>query len=120
MISFACKNISLKDLVTCSFELNKTDYSVFMFLMEHDGEFGVGDIAGIDGLERSTVQKAMKNLVSKNLVSRRQVNFSGGGYQFYYSILDKSKIKDRINTLIDGWHEKAREQIQKWDQYSSK
>jgi len=114
MISFACKDILLEDLIKCSFDLTKTDYSVFMFLIENPGEFPVGDLGKIMKLERSTVQKAIKTLVARNLVARRQVNLGGGGYQFYYSVKDKEKIKKRINIIIDGWHSKVKDAIKKW------
>ena len=33
MISFACKDIDKEELIRCSFELNKTEYKLLMFLM---------------------------------------------------------------------------------------
>jgi|FLOH01.1.fsa_nt_gi predicted transcriptional regulator len=111
MISFACKSIEIKDLIKCSFDLNKTDYTLFEFLITHKGEFAVGDINNILKLERSTIQKAIKTLLARDLVIRRQVNFGQGGYQFYYSIKDKEAVKERIIAIIDGWQKKAKDAI---------
>ena len=31
--SFACKNIDFADIIKCSFNLNKTEYTLFLFLI---------------------------------------------------------------------------------------
>ncbi|MFH1770210.1 MAG: MarR family transcriptional regulator [archaeon] len=114
MISFACKDIKLSELIRCSFNLNKTDYTVFDFLIKNDKEFSVGDIAKKLKLERSSVQKAIKNLVARNLVQRWQINLLKGGYSFLYSIKDKKHIKDDIIAIIDSWQYKVKEEVGKW------
>ncbi|MBU1201998.1 MAG: hypothetical protein KJ583_04915 [Nanoarchaeota archaeon] len=114
MISFACKKIELKDLIKCSFDLNKTDYVVFNFLMKKNKEFSVEKIAKALVFERSSVQKAIQKLVFRNLVLRRQVNLEQGGYKFFYSINDREEIKRRIQEIIDGWHRKVKEAIKDW------
>jgi len=114
MISFACKEIHIKDLLMCSFELKKTDYTVFMFLMKNEGEFTVEQIAKKLKLERSGVQKAIRNLVSKELIFRGQINLETGGYKFCYSIKDRVEIKSRISSIIDGWHAKVKYEIKNW------
>ena len=116
MISFACKEISLQEIITCSFELNKTDYKVFDFLMRNEGAFLINYIADKLELERSGVQKAIQRLVDKSLVERKQINLQKGGYKFYYSIKDKEEIKRRVEEIIDGWHHKVKEEIKKWNQ----
>lgn len=114
MISFACKDIELSELIRCSFDLNKTDYTVLDFLIKNEKEFSVNEISKALKLERSSVQKAIKNLVEKNLVQRWQVNLTKGGYSFIYSIKNKEQIKEDIITIIDGWHKKVKEEIKKF------
>jgi len=114
MISFACKEIELKDLIKCSFDLNKTDYVVFDFMMKEEKEFSINEVAEILKFERSSVQKAIQTLVSRDLIFRRQINLEQGGYKFVYSINDKENIKKRIEQIINGWHKKVKEAISSW------
>ncbi|MFC2136104.1 helix-turn-helix domain-containing protein [Bacteroidota bacterium] len=114
MISFACKDIDIKDLIKCSFDLNKTDYTLFIFLMQNEKQYSIEELSNKLKLERSSVQKAIKNLVFRKLVERKQINLDKGGYQFYYNINKKEEIKTRIEEIIDGWHRKVKEEISKW------
>jgi hypothetical protein len=79
MISFACRVIEMSDLIKCSFDLNKTDYMVFVFPIKNTGELSIEELSKKLGLERS-------------------------GYRFRYSIKDK----ERILSIIDGWHRTER------------
>ncbi|MFH1590192.1 MAG: helix-turn-helix domain-containing protein [archaeon] len=115
MISFACKDIELSELIRCSFNLNKTDYTVFDFFIKNNKEFSVSEVSKKLKLERSSVQKAIKNLVERNLVQRWQINLMKGGYSFLYSIKDKEKVKEDIITIIDSWHKKVKEAINNWN-----
>lgn len=54
-------------------------------------------------LERTTVQKAVKNLVEKNLIKRTQKNLVNGGYVFLYRIESKDEIKSRMKKIIGEW-----------------
>ena len=114
MISFACKTIELKDLITCSFDLNKTDYKLFMSLLSNKGFVTTNEIAKKVKLERSSVQKSIKRLVDKELVLRQQKNLSGGGYLFVYKIKDKPLIKKQILDTISKWNANVKSRIEKW------
>lgn len=114
MITFACKNIRLEDLVRCSFDLNKTEYAVLLFLLEQENSLPVVDIAKKMGFERTTVQKAIKKLVQKKLVKRLQQNFEQGGYQFIYHVCHKKKIKSDMKEIVHRWHSAVIAEIDKW------
>jgi predicted transcriptional regulator len=114
MLSFACKDIKFSELIRCSFELNKTEYNVFIFLFHNDSEFGTSDIAKQMGLERTTVQKSIKNLVEKSLVFRSQQNLEKGGYIFAYSIKDKLGVKERMLKIVENWYTNVTAEIKKW------
>lgn len=114
MISFACQNINLKDIVTCSFDLSKTEYELLLFLMQEEEPLTINTIAQKKQLERSTVQKAISKLHSKELVDRHQLNLSSGGYRFIYAVHDKDSIKTRLLAIVDGWHRNVNDAVQKW------
>jgi predicted transcriptional regulator len=114
MISFACKKIEIKDIVTCSFELNKTDYNLLVFLLKQKGYMTINDIANDIGLDRTSIQKSMKRLMEKSLVARSQENLEGGGYIFSYMIKDKEKIKKDILEMVNTWNKLVKNEIERW------
>ncbi len=114
MISFACQDIEFKDLLRCSFELNKTEYNVFMFLLKTDKWFITSKLGSIMNLDRTTVQKAIKRLSEKNLVTRHQENLHKGGYMFHYKIKNKEEIKQKMQNIVDNWYEEVKKEIKKW------
>jgi len=114
MISFACMKIELKNLIKCSFELNKTDYDVFIFLMSKNKTMTANEIAIQMVLDRTTVQKSIRRLAEKELVLRQQKNLTKGGYIFIYSIKDKKIIKERMSEIVKKWHDNVQKEIVKW------
>ena len=114
MISFACQDIEFKDLLRCSFQLNKTEYNVLMFLLKMDKQYTATDLADIMDLDRTTVQKAIKKLAEKELVIRKQENLDKGGYLFHYQIHNKDAIKERMLGIVERWHGAVVEEIKKW------
>ncbi len=112
MITFACKKIRLNEIISCSFSLNKTEYTVFMFLFKKEKEFDIHSLSKKMGLERTTLQKALKTLLDKKLAKRRQMNLKTGGYFFLYNIKNKNSIKMRLFEIIRQWEKIAEEEIQ--------
>ena len=112
MITFACKKIRLDELVRCSFNLNKTEYHVLMFLLRKEKEFDIHSISKKMGFERTTVQKALKTLLENKLAKRRQTNIKTGGYFFLYYIKNKDSIKMRLLEIIRQWEKNAEDAIE--------
>ena len=111
MITFSCKKISKEDLIKCSLALNKTEYNLLMFLLKKDKSFTAIQISEFMNLDRTTIQKAISNLVEKELVKRKQKNISSGGYTFLYLIEDKKEIKNKIKEVIHKWCKGVEEAI---------
>ena len=111
MISFSCKKISKEELIRCSFNLNKTEYNVLIFLLENEGKHTILDISKKMNLERTTIQKAIKNLVKNDLVKRTQINLPKGGYIFYYEINNKKNIKYRMKKIVYNWYKSVEDVI---------
>lgn len=111
-ISFACKTISYEDLIRCSFELNKTDYNLLITMMEDEVERTASDFAERMGLKRTTVQKAIKNLLKKQLVVRFRKNLPKGGYIYIYMVPSKDKIKERMREIMHHWYSQAEKEIE--------
>ncbi|MFP4645227.1 MAG: helix-turn-helix domain-containing protein [Candidatus Woesearchaeota archaeon] len=113
-LSFACKNIDFQELVMCSFELNKTEYGLFTFLLSQDEPLCTTTIGEQSGKDRTTIQKAVKKLVAKGLVNKHQVNLESGGYTFVYSIKNKEYIKSTMLDIVNKWHDAVIDQIKSW------
>ena len=64
-------------------------------------------------LERTSIQKAVKTLLSKNLVKRFQMNLSGGGYTYLYKIENRNEIKSRMKKIVHDWYKSVEKEIDK-------
>ncbi len=113
MITFSCKKISKEDIIKCAFALNKTEYNLLIFLLKKERKYTVYQISELLKLDRTTIQKAIKNLADKELVKKTQRNAPGGGRSFLYSIETKKEIKDKIKNLISKWCEEVEDAINK-------
>ncbi len=113
-LSFACKRIDFRDIVMCSFELNKTEYNLFLFLIKQKDSLSASDVGEELGKDRTTIQKAIKRLVEKNLVQKHQVNLDAGGYTFVYSIKNKEELRHNILNIVNSWHKNVVNSVKKW------
>ncbi len=114
-VSFACKKVEIKDLIKCSFGFSKTEFKVFDFLLGKDAQtFTVVDLSDKVGLDRTSIQRALKKLVEKKLVERRAKNLENGGFLYIYKILHKEDIKDKIKDNLKTWHKIAENFINNW------
>ena len=114
MIDFGCKKFGIEDIIKCSLGLSRADYKLFSFLLYQQDDLTTQEIAATLGLDRTTVQKSIKNLVTKNVVIRLQENLEKGGYLFKYRIKDKEILKRNILTILSSWTSNAEEEIRRW------
>ena len=114
MIDFACKKFDLEEVVKCSLGLSKSEFKLLKFLIENNEQFTTEQLSSKLKLDKSTIQRGVKKLHSKNLVVRGQINQSIGGYLFLYRIKDKNKIREIISNTVDSWVDVFHEKISKW------
>ncbi|MFA5952965.1 MAG: helix-turn-helix domain-containing protein [Candidatus Pacearchaeota archaeon] len=115
MIDFACKKFDVSDIVKCSLNLTKSDFNVLKFLLKNNSEkLNTEELSKKLNLDKSTIQRTVKRLYEKNLISRSQINSSIGGYSYVYKIKNKSEINSIILKILDDWHETVKENIKKW------
>ena len=114
MIDFACKQFDLKEIVKCSFGLTKSEYNLLRFLLENNKQFTTEELAKELKLDKSTIQRGVKSLHQKGLVSRGQINQSVGGYVFLYRIKDREFLIRKMVEIIDGWSEGVKKEIRNW------
>ena len=115
MIDFACKKFDIEEIVKCSLNLSKSDFNILKFLLKNSAnKFSTEEIASKLNLDQSTIQRSVKKLYKKGLISRSQMNKEGGGYLFYYKIKNKAEINNQILSIIDNWVHTVKENIKKW------
>lgn len=114
MIDFACKSFNLDEIIKCGLNLTKADIKVMRHLLKIDRWCTADTMAEHLGLNLSTVQRAVKKLYEKDLVTRTQDNLSGGGYIFQYRIKGKEHISGIIRKIIHKWVGKVEEALDKW------
>ena len=113
-ISFACQNIDFKDVIMCSFSLNKTEYALLIFLLGQQGRLSATSIGKHLNKDRTTVQKAIKKLVDTQLVSKYQINLESGGYTFVYAVKEKEELRRRILQIVQAWSDNVVAAVKSW------
>jgi predicted transcriptional regulator len=74
----------------------------------------VEELANSMRVDRTTVQKALKNLIDSELVSRKQKNLKNGGYIFIYITQEREEIKARMIKDIENWTRNAKNEVESW------
>jgi len=114
MIDFTCKNFNLEEVIKCSMGLSKSEFKLLKFFLKKNKNFNTEELCAKLRLDKSTIQRGVKKLYEKKLLIRKQVNQSGGGYLFLYTIEDKTKIRNIILKAVDGWIKIFHKRITKW------
>jgi len=110
-MDFGCKRIDPRDLIKCTFGLNKTELELFLFLSKSNRCETVQAISKHLALDRTTVQKSLKRLLNSGLIERRQNNLDNGGYVFFYCVKKKPEIRQKMLLILDEWHKSASDEV---------
>jgi predicted transcriptional regulator len=113
-ITFACKIIKEEDLIKCAFNINKTSYRILKILLKSEEKLKIVDISKELNLKRCTIQKSLKKLLKKGLISRSQKNLKKGGYIYYYHCKNKKELKNKIKNLLQQWYKNALDRLEKF------
>lgn len=112
-VNFACKKFPIDQVLRCTFGLSNPEFKILKVLLAQ-GESSVEEIAKVLGKDRTTIQRAIKGLVRKDLVKRRQYNLESGGYQYYYYPQNKEAIKQRIQKQFERFSQLVHREIENW------
>lgn len=114
MIDFACKQFSLDEIIKCSLGLSKADSKVMHFLLKERDWITAKDLAKKLSLNLTTVQRAVKKLHEKEVLTRSQENLKDGGYIFHYRIKNKKELRALIMQLVHSWVKNVEKELEKW------
>lgn len=94
--------IDFQSLMKCVLNLRSLDVNVYFKLLE--GETTVKELSNKLNCNRSTIQRALTNLVNKGLAIRKSKTMKNGGYYFEYKAVSLNTIKEKINEKIKEWY----------------
>ncbi|WP_423792952.1 helix-turn-helix domain-containing protein [Methanocaldococcus indicus] len=97
-----CHTWDIENLMSCIFGIKSSDVRVYFDLLIN-GPSKISDIAKRIDRERSTVQRAVQNLLTAGLVTRKQVNLKEGGYYYIYEAIPFEDVKKIIKENIEEW-----------------
>ena len=83
-------------------------------MLDKEESLCVSTIGEMTNKDRTTVQKAMKKLVSQELVLKHQVNLENGGYTFVYKIKNKDVLRNKMLEIVESWHNQVVKSIKSW------
>lgn len=109
-IDFTCKQVTLKDLIQCNYNLNESEYFIFSELIKSDEGLSVKELIKIVNKDRTTIQKILIKLLKRNLILKRQVNLDRG-FMFIYFAKNKNEIVKDIETNVEQYFNRIKESL---------
>ena len=99
-------------MLKCSFGLTKAGCSVLKEFLNQPGRVWISDgLAERTGHDLATVQRALKHLFERGVLSRRQQNREAGGYEYVYELKDESELLALIESTLDEWVLQAKREV---------
>ncbi|MHA1722273.1 MAG: helix-turn-helix domain-containing protein [Candidatus Baldrarchaeia archaeon] len=96
--------INFQDLMRCALNLTALDVAVYFELL--NGEVTVKKLSDKLSRNRSTIQRALTNLISKGLAIREPKTMKNGGYYFEYRAIPLKQVKETIREKVREWYTK--------------
>lgn len=88
-------------LLACLLSLNELESTVLFYLFSHS-DSTTKEVARAVGKHRSTVQKALEQLLSQGLAVRKASSLSRG-YAYVYAAISKQELKKEIVKDVKEW-----------------
>ncbi len=114
MVDLSCMDLSIEDMLQCSFGLSKLELSVLLALLKKKNWVSTNGLAVTLKKDRSVVQRGISSLMEKGLAEREQSNKDRGGYEYVYRAKDKEAIKGLILGNAQAFCTMVKETVQGW------
>lgn len=96
--------INFQNLMRCALDLSALDVDVYFRLL--DGETTVKEISNKLNRNRSTIQRALTNLINKGLATREPKTMKNGGYYFEYKAIPLEQVEKDLRERVKKWYAK--------------
>lgn len=107
--------MSCSEMLRNMLNLSETELRVYRLLLSSIGQ-RVSEVAGLIGRDRSLVQKALQNLMSAGLITRRTEKLKNGGYYYTYDAIAPSQVKKELERCIEEWHDSMLESLRRFEE----
>lgn len=95
--------------------LTETELRVYRLLLSSEGQ-RVSDMAKQVGRDRSSIQRALKNLMSTGLTKRRTETIKDGGYYYAYEAVPPAQVRRELARCIEDWHESLLDSLSRFEE----
>ena len=112
-LNFACKRVTIEQLLKCTFNLTTTEVNMLK-VMDCQKEFSIKELEKKVNKDRSTIQRAVKSLADKDLIIRKQYNLETGGYVFVYRCVKKTFLKEKMKKVLEDFYKNLEGAIDKF------
>ena len=92
------EGIDINDLVSGVLSLNDLETTILFLLF--DTQYSAVELSKTSNKHRSTIQKALSNLMGKGLIIRKKKSLRRG-YHFTYTAISKDKIREMMIRLVN-------------------
>ncbi len=96
------KQMEASDVMHCFLGLRNLEIDVYFYLLK--GAATVKDMAVALGRNRSSIQRAIQNLVQRGFASRRSRTLRKGGYVYVYEGVSLATVKKLIKEALDSFY----------------
>jgi len=104
---FELENKDEKDVIFTIFELNELEREIFDQL--ENGKLTVQEIADRVNRNRSTVQRALQDLLNKDLIMRE--GKTDKTVYYVYTTLPLDEIKELTRNALEEWHREVKAKL---------
>lgn len=97
------QKVEASDVMHCFLGLRNLEIDVYFYLLK--GQATVKDVAEALGRNRSTIQRAIQNLVQRSFAHRRTRTLRKGGYVYVYEAVNLATLKELIKKALDSFYQ---------------
>ena len=111
---FKSSELTCKDALECFFNLNRLEVDVYNTLARK-GPATNKQLAEMMDRDRSTVYRALHNLVSSGLCFTKPETRERGGYYSVFVPVSPKAVKEEVKDRLDDWYKKIEESLKGFD-----
>ncbi len=97
------QKVEASDVMHCFLGLRTLEIDVYFYLLK--GQATVKEVSEAMGRNRSTIQRAIQNLVQRGFAHRRTRTLRKGGYVYMYEAVNLSTLKNLIKETLDSFYQ---------------
>ncbi|MFX0168517.1 MAG: helix-turn-helix domain-containing protein [Candidatus Hodarchaeota archaeon] len=94
--------VEASDVMHCFLGLRTLEIDVYFYLLK--GQATVKEVSQALSRNRSTIQRAIQNLVQRGFAHRRTRTLRKGGYVYVYEAVSLGTLKDLIKEALDAFY----------------